>query len=73
MVLNYLYFQNKKSADQNDNKIIQLKLKSHDLLKKVIKILENFGTSLRIITDIDVNNNNYHHCLNIKNRHIRVT
>ena len=34
-------------------------MKSHELAKKIIKILENFGTSLRIITDTDINNNNY--------------
>jgi len=43
----------------SDMKTIQFQLKSHQLLKKVIKILENFGTSLRIITDIDINNNSY--------------
>ena len=43
----------------NDKDTIHFRLKSHELLKKIIKILENFGTSLRIITDIDINNNNY--------------
>ena len=31
----------------------------YDILKKINKIIELFGTSLRIITDIDVNNNKY--------------
>jgi len=43
----------------NDNKTIQFKFNSHELMKKIIKILEYFGTSLRIITDIDINNNLY--------------
>jgi len=43
----------------NEKDTIHLKIKSHELLKKVIKILDSFGTSLRIITDIDINNNNY--------------
>ena len=43
----------------NDKETIQFKLKSHELSKKIIKILEYFGTSLRIITDTDINNNNY--------------
>jgi len=43
----------------NDKETIHFKLKSHELAKKIIKILENFGTSLRIITDTDINNNNY--------------
>jgi len=44
---------------ENEKDIIQFKLKSNEILKKVVKILENFGTSLRIITDIDINNNVY--------------
>ncbi len=44
---------------QNDNKTIQLKFNSYELIKKIIKTLECFGNSLRIITDIDINNNLY--------------
>jgi hypothetical protein len=43
----------------NDTKVIQLKIASYDLLKKITKIIEQFGTSLRIVSDIDINNNNY--------------
>jgi len=32
---------------------------SYDILKKINKTIDLFGTSLRIITDIDINNNKY--------------
>jgi ribonucleotide reductase alpha subunit len=56
-----------------DNKTILLKIKSQEQLKKVLKILENFGTSLRIITDIDINNNNYHLKIISNNFHKYIT
>ncbi len=40
-------------------KSIILKIPTYELLKKISKVLELFGTSLRIITDIDINNNNF--------------
>jgi ribonucleotide reductase alpha subunit len=32
---------------------------SNELLKKIVKIMDKFGTSIRIITDIDISNNTY--------------
>jgi intein/homing endonuclease len=40
-------------------KAIILNVHSHELLKKISKILESFGNSLRIITDIDINYNKF--------------
>ena len=42
-----------------DDNIIEIDCNSYDLLKYVIKILQKFGNSIRIITDIDINNNKY--------------
>jgi len=38
---------------------IHIDCNTHDLLKHVVKILQKFGTSIRIISDIDINNNRY--------------
>jgi len=46
------------SYNEPSNSII-INLKSLDLLKKILNILKLFGTSLRIITDIDINNNKF--------------
>lgn len=43
----------------DDNGTIIVDCINNELLKKVIKILDKFGTSIRIITDIDINNNTY--------------
>ena len=44
----------------NDNNYqITLECNSLDLLSKVKKVIERFGSSIRIITDIDINNNSY--------------
>ncbi len=41
------------------NKSITLKCSSNELIKKIIKVVEKFGNTIRLITDIDNINNNY--------------
>jgi ribonucleotide reductase alpha subunit len=50
-----VYNRNKK----NDINSFVITCHSLEILKKIVKILDKFGTSLRIITDIDIKNNYY--------------
>ena len=50
---------NKNCIFNKDNKTIDISCNSIDLLKKLIKIIEKFGISIRLITDIDNINNKF--------------
>ena len=52
------FITNNSVCNESKNSII-INCITNELLKKINKILELFGTSLRVITDVDINNNKY--------------
>jgi len=52
------FISNNSYFNENKSSVI-INCYSNNLLKKINMIIDNFGPSLRIITDIDINNNRY--------------